>query len=175
MDTINQNLNEAPAAQQEGAWLQEQEGSNDYQLSKVLQFLAPWIEKTMVSTNRPDGKESIGSWETNLATRMMVKLLELWMTQDSRERVEKMLEYYHPLDRAAMAYGLVVYVMTGTKMTFKSAVANQHYKTICKVLKEDMPQLMFAGHMKYMLRRYGKKRMETKAAILETNEELRNE
>ena len=127
-------------------------GSNveNSEISKVLQYLAPWIEKT-------NGEESIGSWETTLATKMMVKLLELWLTQDSRERVEKMLEYYHPLDRAAMAYGLVVYVMTGTKMTFKSAVANQHYKTICKMLKEDMPQLMFAGHMKYMIRRYGKK------------------
>ncbi len=126
-------------------------GSNveNSEISKVLQYLAPWIEKT-------NGEESIGSWETTLATKMMVKLLELWMTQDSRERVEKMLEYYHPLDRAAMAYGLVVYVMTGTKMTFKSAVANQHYKTICKMLKEDMPQLMFAGHMKYMIRKYGK-------------------
>ena len=138
------------------------------EISQMLQHLAPWIEKT-------DGEESVGAWETTMATKMMMKLLELWMTQDSRERVEKMLEYYHPLDRAAMAYGLVVYVMTGTKMTFKSAVANQHYKTICKVLKEDMPQLMFAGHMKYMLRRYGKKRMETKASILETKEELRNE
>ena len=128
-------------------------GSNveNSEISKVLQYLAPWLEKT-------NGEESIGSWETTLATKMMVKLLELWMTQDSRERVEKMLEYYHPLDRAAMAYGLVVYVMTGTKMTFKSAVANQHYKTICKMLKEDMPQLMFAGHMKYMIRRYGKKK-----------------
>ena len=128
-------------------------GSNveNSEISKVLQYLAPWIEKT-------NGEESIGSWETTLATKMMVKLLELWMTQDSRERVEKMLEYYNPLDRAAMAYGLVVYVMTGTKMTFKSAVANQHYKTICKMLKEDMPQLMFAGHMKYMIRRYGKKK-----------------
>ena len=128
-------------------------GSNEenLEISKVLQYLAPWIEKT-------NGEESIGSWETTLATKMMVKLLELWMTQDSRERVEKMLEYYHPLDRAAMAYGLVVYVMTGTKMTFKSAVANQHYKTICKMFKEDMPQLMFAGHMKYMIRRYGKKK-----------------
>ena len=121
------------------------------ELTNLLHYLAPWIEKT-------NGEESIGSWETTLATKMMVKLLELWMTQDSRERVEKMLEYYHPLDRAAMAYGLVVYVMTGTKMTFKSAVANQHYKTICKMLKEDMPQLMFAGHMKYMIRRYGKKK-----------------
>ncbi len=120
----------------------------DSELSNVLQYLAPWIEKT-------NGEESVGSWEITLATKMMVKLLELWLTQDSRERVEKMLEYYHPLDRAAMAYALVVYVMTGTKMTFKSAMANQHYKTICKMLKEDMPQLMFAGHMKYMIRKYG--------------------
>ncbi len=121
------------------------------EISKVLQYLAPWIEKT-------DGEESVGSWETTLATKMMVKLLELWLTQDSRERVEKMLEYYHPLDRAAMAYALVVYVMTGTKMTFKSAVATQHYKIMCQLLKKDMPQLMFANHMKYMVRRYGPKR-----------------
>ena len=152
MKTTNDIQKEALAAQQEGAWLEEQEAENNQnsELGKVLQYLAPWIEKT-------NGEESIGSWETTLATKMMVKLLELWMTQDSREHVEKMLEYYHPLDRSAMAYGLVVYVMTGTKMTFKSAVANQHYKTICKMLKEDMPQLMFANHMKYMLRRYGRK------------------
>jgi hypothetical protein len=119
------------------------------EISQMLQYLAPWIEKT-------NGVESMSDWETTLASKMMVKLLELWLTQESRERVEKMLECYHPLDRAAMAYALVVYVMTGTKMVFKSAVAKQHYKTTCKMLKEDMPQLPFAGHMKYMMRRYGK-------------------
>ena len=124
--------------------------TTENEISKVLECLAPWIEKT-------DGEESIGSWETTMATKMMVKLLELWLTQESRDKVAKMLEYYHPLDRAAMAYALVVYVMTGTKMTFKSAVANQHYKIICKMLKADMPTLMFANHMKYMIRRYGKK------------------
>ena len=120
------------------------------EISKVLQYLAPWIEKT-------DGEESVGAWETTLVTKMMVKLLELWMTPESREEVEKILEYYHPLDRAAMAYALVVYVLTGTKMTFKSAMATQHFKTISKMLKEDMPQLTFANHMKYMVRKYGKK------------------
>lgn len=120
------------------------------EVSKVLQYLAPWIEKT-------DGEESVGAWETTLTTQMMVKLLELWMTPESREEVEKILEYYHPLDRAAMAYALVVYVLTGTKMTFKSAMATQHFKIISKMLKEDMPQLTFANHMKYMVRRYGKK------------------
>ena len=152
MKTTNDIQKENLAAQQEGAWLQEQEAENSQnsELSKVLQYLAPWIEKT-------DGEESVGSWETTMATKMMVKLLELWMTQESREKVAKMLEFYHPLDRAAMAYALVVYVMTGTKMTFKSAMATRHFKTISQMLKADMPTLMFAGHMKNMMRRYGKK------------------
>ena len=124
---------------------------NVSEVSLVLQHLAPWIEKT-------DGEESIGNWEMTMASKMMMKLLELWLTQEDRERVEKMLDYYHPLDRAAMAYALVVYVMTGNKMIFKSAVANQHYKIFCQMLKEDMPTLMFVGHMKYMIRRYGPKR-----------------
>ena len=122
-------------------------------LGKVMQYLAPWIGKT-------NGEESIGSWETSMASKMMVKLLELWLTEDSRERIEQMLEYYHPLDRAAMAYALVVYVMTGTKMILKNGAANQHYRTICKMLREDMPQLMFANHMKYMMRTYGPKKIK---------------
>ena len=121
------------------------------ELTNVLQYLAPWLEKT-------DGEEPIGSWETSLASKMMVKLLELWLTPESREKVEEILGYYHPLDRAAMAYALVVYMMTGTKMKFKSAVAIQHYKICCQFLKRDMPELMFAGHLKYMIRRYGKKK-----------------
>ena len=145
MNTVSQNLNDVLAAQQKA------ENTEDSELGQVLQHLAPWVEKT-------DGEESIASWETTLATKMMVKLLELWLTPQSRKRVEKLLDYYHPLDRSAMAYGLVVYVMTGTKMTFRSAMANQHYKIICKMLKEDMPQLMFAGHMKYMISRYGKEK-----------------
>ena len=122
-------------------------------LGKVMQYLAPWIGKT-------NGEESIGSWETSMASKMMVKLLELWLTEESRERIEQMLEYYHPLDRAAMAYALVVYVMTGTKMILKNGAANQHYRTICKMLREDMPQLMFANHMKYMMRTYGPKKIK---------------
>ena len=121
------------------------------EISLTLQHLAPWLEKT-------DGEESVGSWETTMATKMIVKLLELWLTPESREEVEKVLEYYHPVDRAAMAYALVVYVMTGHKMEFKSAVAAAHYKMFCQMLKEDMPQLMFANHMKYMVRRYGPKK-----------------
>ena len=151
MNTGSQILNVALPALQGGAWPQKQEAEKNQnsELSKVLQYLAPWIEKT-------DGVESVGSWETTMATKMMVKLLELWLTQESRERVEKMLGYYHPLDRSALAYALVVFMMTGKTMTFKSVLANQHYKTICKLLMEDMPELMFAEHMKELLREHGK-------------------
>ena len=125
-------------------------GENPSEISQVLQYLAPWLEKT-------DGEESVGSWETNLTIMMMMKLLGLWMTQDSREQVEDMLTFYHPLDRAAMAYALLVYVMTGKTMTFKSAVANQHYKKFCQMLIDDMPTLWFADHMKAMISIYGPK------------------
>lgn len=101
----------------------------DVEVSLTLQYLAPWVEKT-------DGLESIGAWETTLATKMMVKLLELWVTPECIEEVEKILTYYHPLDRAAMAYALVVYVMKGHKMEFKSAVATVHYNKMCKMLKK---------------------------------------
>ena len=123
------------------------------EISQLLQHLAPWLEKT-------NGEESMGSWETTMATKLMMKLLDLWLTEESRKQVEKMLEFYHPLDRAAMAYALMVSVMTGTKMTFKSAMAKQHYKKFCQMLKEDMPTLMFAGHMKYMMRKYGPKKIK---------------
>ena len=151
MAVIEETMKEALSAEQEGAELQEQELDEEYQISKMLEWLMPWVEKT-------DGEQTIGYWQDTLPTKMMVKLLELWLTPASREQVEKILQFYHPLDRAAMAYALVVYVMTGTKMTFKSAVATQHFKTACQMLKADMPELMFAGHMKYMIRRYGPKK-----------------
>lgn len=94
---------------------------------KVLEYLAPWQEKT----NR---METVGSWETSMATKMMMKLLELRLTPENRKEVEKVLGYYHPLDRSAMAYALLVFVMTGKTMTFKSAVANHHYNIIRKKL-----------------------------------------
>ena len=142
---------EALPAEQEGSWLQEMEEGEEQQISKMLEWLMPWVEKT-------DGEQTVGYWQDTLPTRMMVKLLELWMTEESREYIGKILQFYHPLDRAAMAYALLVYVMTGKKMTFKSAVATQHYKMACQMLIQDMPELMFAGHMKYMMRKYGSKK-----------------
>ena len=144
-------IEEALLAEQEGAVLLEEEQTDEYQVTKMLEWLMPWAEKT-------ECEQTVGYWQDTLPTRMMVKLLELWMTQESREHIGKILQCYHPLDRAAMAYALLVYVMTGKKMTFKSAVATQHYKMACQMLIQDMPELMFAGHMKYMMRKYGTKK-----------------
>lgn len=146
--------NEDLLAEQEGASLQEEEQTDEYQVSKVLEWLMPWVEKT-------DGEQTVGSWQDSLPTTMMIKLLELWLTVENRERLRKMLQFYHPLDRAAMAYALLTYVMTGHKMTFKSAMANQHYKTMLEAIKQDMPELTFAGHMKYMMRKYGPKKVKS--------------
>ena len=123
----------------------------DYQVSQMLQWLMPWMEKS-------DDETTIGQWQDTLPTIMMQNLLRICLTKESCKRVQELLEFYHPLDRAAMAYALVVYLMTGRKMTLKNGAANQHYRIICQTLKEDMPELFFAGHMRYMMRRYGRKR-----------------
>ena len=147
----DETLKEALLAEQEGAWLQELEQEEEYQTSMMLEWLAPWLEKT-------DDERTLGYWQDTLPTTMMVKLLELWLTEDSRKRLRKMLQFYHPVDRAAMAYALVLYVMTGRKMTFKSVVAQQNYNVMCDVMKKEMPELTFINHMKYMVRKYGKKK-----------------
>jgi len=146
--------NEALLAEQEGTLLQEEEQTDEYLVSKMLEWLMPWAEKT-------DGEQAVGYWQDTLPTTMMVKLLELWLTEENRKRLQTILQFYHPLDRAAMAYALLTYVMTGHKMTFKTAVAKQHYKTMLEAIKQDMPELTFAGHMKYMMRKYGPKKVKS--------------
>ena len=153
MDNKKRN-EEVLLAEQKGSLLQEEEQTDEYQVSKVLEWLMPWVEKT-------GGEQTIGYWQDTLPTRMMVKLLELWLTEKNRERLEKTLQFYHPLDRAVMAYALLTYVMTGHKMTFKSAMANQHYKTMLEAMKQDMPELAFAGHMMYMMGKYGPKKAKS--------------
>lgn len=120
------------------------------EMTKVLEWLMPWREKTL-------GEQTFGDWQDTMALTMMVKLLELWVTEPTRKRIEGVLRFYHPVDRAAMAYALVVFVMTGHRMKFKSVVANWHYKLMREYIISDMPYLTFAGHVKYMMRKYGKK------------------
>ena len=129
MIMTEETLKEALSTEQEGAWLQELEQEEEYQTSKMLEWLAPWLEKT--------DEEST--------------------TEESRKRLWKMLQFYHPVDRAAMAYALLLYMMTGRKTAFKSAMAQQNYNVMCDVLLKDMPELTFMAHLKEMIDKYGSK------------------
>lgn len=150
MIMTEETLKEALSTEQEGAWLQELEQEEEYQTSKMLEWLAPWLEKT-------DEESTLGLWQDTLPTTMMVKLLEMWLTEESRKRLWKMLQFYHPVDRAAMAYALLLYMMTGRKTAFKSAMAQQNYNVMCDVLLKDMPKLTFMAHLKEMIDKYGSK------------------
>ncbi len=123
----------------------------DYAISQVMQWLMPWEIKT-------GGAETIGDWEVSLSITMMKNLLDLWLTEDGKVKVEKMLHVYHPLDRAALIYAVLVYLFTGNRMNFKNVVVRRHFRAICNVLKEDMVELTFSDHLKRMLREYGKKK-----------------
>ena len=81
---------------------------------------------------KTDGAERIGDWELSLPLTMMKNLLRLWLTEDGMIKVEKLLHVYHP---------------------------KQQFRVLCSVLKENMTELTFSNHMKYMLRKYGKKRV----------------
>lgn len=123
----------------------------DYAISQVMQWLMPWEIKT-------GGAETIGDWEVSLSITMMKNLLDLWLTEEGKVKVEKMLHVYHPLDRAALIYAVLVYLFTGNRMNFKNVVVRRHFRAICNVLKEDMVELTFSDHLKRMLRKYGKKK-----------------
>ena len=128
-------------------------GESENNVTRVMAWLMPWMEKT-------NGEEVLGDWEQTLTETMMVKILELWLSEDNRQLLAKFMQFYHPLDRAGLAYALVVWVMTGHKMQFKSAAATHHYKLMQQALKADMAELAFAGHMSYMIRKYGPKKVK---------------
>lgn len=131
---------------QEAAWLEDEDD-----LRAVMRYLAPWVEKT-------DGIQSIGNWETSMSSRMMVMILEMWLTEENRTYLNDILKWYHPLDRSAMVYALIVFVLTGQRLEFKNKAAQRHYKMLLAAIKDDMPELSFANHMKYMMRKYGPKK-----------------
>ena len=123
------------------------------EVKQVMRYLAPWVDKT-------EGIQTVGDWETSFSSKLMVKLLEMWLTEENRKYVNNILKWYHPLDRSAMVYALIVFVLTGQRMEFKNKAAQRHYKMIKAAIKEDMPELSFANHMKYMMRKYGPKKVK---------------
>lgn len=125
----------------------------EFYLSKMLEWLMPWSKKS-------GGLQELADWELTLPEVMMMKLLKLWLSDENRDRLDKVLHGYHPLDRAAMAYALLVYIFTGTKIHFKSVLPEQHFRVLCRAIETDMPDLPFADHLLYNLTKFGKKHLD---------------
>jgi len=123
---------------------------DEKEIDQTVHWLMPWKEKT-------GGAQLIGAWEDRLCVTMMLKLVELWLTERNRVRLRKMLKFYHPVDQAAMCYALLIYALTGHRMLLKNMEARQQFKKMIAAMKADMPELMFSEHLKYMISRYGKK------------------
>lgn len=79
MTTKDSKIEKALSAEQKGSQLQELEQEETYLTSKMLEWLMPWLEKT-------DEESTLGFWQDTLPTTMMVKLLEVWLTEKSRLR-----------------------------------------------------------------------------------------
>ncbi len=122
----------------------EVDNKQQTEIQLMLHYLAPWIEKT-------GGKETIGYWEERLPSIMMEKILMLLLLPHSRRRVEKIMKFYHPVDRAALAYAVVVFVLTGHRMKFKSVVAQRHYDVAIGLVREDFSGLPFVDHLKFFI------------------------
>ena len=65
---------------------------------------------------------------------------------------------YKAFMKKLLVYALIVFVLTGQRMEFKNKAAQRHYKMFIEAIKDDMPELSFANHMKYMMRKYGPKK-----------------
>ena len=78
----------------------------EYGLTKTMEYLMPWIDKT-------DQNEVMADWEMNVPELMMRNLLYLFLTTSQREKVEQALQFYHPYDRATINYALLLNRFTG--------------------------------------------------------------
>ena len=50
--------------------------------------------------------------EFGLAGKMMLALLYQWLSNDNRKAMNRLLQFYHPLDKAMLIYALLLYLMS---------------------------------------------------------------
>ncbi len=129
----------------------KEEANNEQVIAQIVEWLCPWYDKT-------NGIGCINYWQKNIPVQMMTNLLCMWLTPQGKLKVLRVLRTYHPLDRAALAYALLIYVMTGTKLKPKSELPQRHIQELYDQVMNDMGELLFAEHLQFLLNKYGKKR-----------------
>ena len=80
---------------------------------------------------KPIREEEISQVEMNeefgLAGKMMLALLFQWLNAENRKAMDRLLRFYHPLDKAMLIYAMLLYVTTGKRVRMNNAVAQRHY------------------------------------------------
>jgi hypothetical protein len=108
---------------------------------------------------KPIREDQISKVEMNeefgLAGKMMLALLYQWLSKDNRKAMNRLLQFYHPLDKAMMIYALLLYLMTGKLLKMNNAVAQQHYNQMVEYVDDDMVTLPSHKHLMRLYEKYG--------------------
>ena len=91
---------------------------------------------------KPIREEEISQVEMNeefgLAGKMMLALLFQWLNAENRKAMDRLLRFYHPLDKAMLIYAMLLYVTTGKRVKMNNAVAQRHYNLMVEFVDDDM-------------------------------------
>lgn len=113
----------------------------------------------MTKCMKPIREEEISQVEMNeefgLAGKMMLTLLYMWLSQGNRKAMDRLLQFYHPLDKAMMIYALLLYLMTGKKVKLNNAIAQRHYDLMVEFVDDDMVTLPSHKHLMRLYKKYG--------------------
>lgn len=93
--------------------------------------------------------------EFGLAGKMMLSLLYQWLNAENRKEMERLLRFYHPLDKAMIIYAMLLYVTTGKKVKMKNVVAQRHYNMMMEYVDDDMCTLPSHKHLMRLYEKYG--------------------
>ena len=118
---------------------------------QVMNYATKWL--------RPIKKEEIEQVELNeefgLAGKMMLTLLFQWLSEENQKSMMRLLQFYHPLDKAVMIYAVLLYLQTGRLLKLKSVVAQLHYDLMVGYVDEDMVTLPSHNHLMRLYGKYG--------------------
>ena len=121
-------------------------------------------EKKQVMTQltkgmKPIREEEISRVEMNeefgLAGKMMLTLLFQWLSNENRKAMNRLLQFYHPLDKAMMIYALLLYLMTGKLLKMNNAIAQRHYDLMVEFVDDDLVTLPSHRHLVRLYEKYG--------------------
>ena len=108
---------------------------------------------------KPIREEEISQVEMNeefgLAGKMMLALLFQWLNAENRKAMDRLLRFYHPLDKAMLIYAMLLYVTTGKRVRMNNAVAQRHYNLMVEFVDDDMYTLPSHKHLMRLYEKYG--------------------